>query len=588
MTDEPAPSLDSPDDATGGATRDPVSETAQAPAMASDDDGTAAVGPRRGRWAAMPFIALGVAMIIVDATIVNVAIPSIQRDIGLTVPDAEWVTSLYSLVFASLLLTTGRIGDIVGRKRIFVIGVVVFVLASMVAAASHWVDSVPLLIAGRFLQGIGGAMILPASLSTVNAMYHGKDRAIAFAIWGSTIGGTAALGPLLGGWLTTTFGWEYAFLINLPIGLLILFGLWRYVPETRDPHTRRGVDVPGTLLSIVGLAALVFGLIEGQRYGWWKATQEFSAFGVKWPLTSLAPSAVAFVLFAVCAVAFIVVERHRARAGRIVLLDFSLFTVLSFRYGNIAALIVSLGEFGLLFALPLFLQSILGYSAFDTGLVLLSLAVGTLIASPLAAQIAVRRGGRTVVRLGMLLEIVGIVGIGIVVSPTATGWTFVPWLLVYGMGVGLATAQLTGVVMADIPVSESGQGSAVQSTSRQVGAALGTAILGAVLVVSLGHGITSRLVDQGVPQATAEQVASVIKNAPTVLAAPATGVPGQPTISAVERTVAGEAFAASIRDVAWVAAGWILLGLIATLLLPRERVHDPPPERSATAGAATG
>jgi MFS family permease len=155
----------------------------------------------------MPFIALGVSMIIVDATIVNVAIPSIIRDIGISVTDAEWVNSIYSLVFASLLLTTGRLGDIYGRRRLFLLGTVVFVVASLVAALA---PSAGVLILGRFLQGIGGAMLLPASLSTVNALYQGKDRAIAFAIWGSTIGGTAALGPLLGGWLTTAFSWRWA------------------------------------------------------------------------------------------------------------------------------------------------------------------------------------------------------------------------------------------------------------------------------------------------------------------------------------------------------------------------------------------
>ncbi|HEY5186472.1 MAG TPA: MFS transporter, partial [Actinomycetes bacterium] len=159
----------------------------------------------RGKWRPMPFIALGVSMIIVDATIVNVAIPSIIRDIGISVTDAEWVNSIYSLVFAALLLTTGRVGDIYGRRRLFLVGTVVFVAASLVAALA---PSAGVLILGRFLQGVGGAMLLPASLSTVNAMYQGKDRAIAFAIWGATIGGTAALGPLLGGWLTTAFSWR--------------------------------------------------------------------------------------------------------------------------------------------------------------------------------------------------------------------------------------------------------------------------------------------------------------------------------------------------------------------------------------------
>jgi len=526
---------------------------------------------RGGKWLPMPFIALGVSMIIVDATIVNVAIPSMIRDIGLTTTDAEWVNSIYSLVFASLLLTTGRLGDIVGRRRVFLTGTIVFVAASLVAAASHSADSVSVLIVGRILQGIGGAMILPSSLSTVNAMYRGKDRAIAFAIWGSTIGGTAALGPLLGGWLTTSFGWWWAFLINLPIGLVIAFGLWRYVPETKDPDARRGIDVPGMLTSIVGLSALVFALIEGQRYGWWRPIATFSAAGWDWPLHNVSPSGLAFVLFVGAFVTFLLVEPRRARQGKIVLLDFGLFGIATFRYGNVAALIVSLGEFGLLFALPLFLQSVLGYSAFDTGLVLLALASGTFLAGPGAAQIATRFGGRTVVRLGLLLEVIGIAGIGVVVGVDTTGWTYVPWLVVYGLGVGFATAQLTGVIMADVPVEESGQGSAMQSTSRQVGAALGTAILGAVLVVSLGHGLQQRLLDLGVPLAEAEQISAVVRLQPTILATPPDlVVPGVPPLTPAVHAAADEAFVQATRNVAWVAAGWVVLGLISTMLLPRE------------------
>lgn len=519
----------------------------------------------------MPFIALGVAMIIVDATIVNVAIPSMIRDIGLTTTDAEWVNSIYALVFASLLLTTGRLGDIVGRRRVFLLGTVIFVGASLVAASSHTAGSVAVLIVGRLLQGIGGAMILPSSLSTVNAMYLGKDRAIAFAIWGSTIGGTAALGPLLGGWLTTSFGWWWAFLINVPLGLVIVFGIWRYVPETRDPHARKGIDVPGMLTSIVGLSALVFALIEGQRYGWWRPIDTFSAAGWRWPLDNVSPSGAAFVVFLVALVTFAVVEPRRAQSGKIVLLDFDLFDIRTFRYGNVTALIVSLGEFGLLFTLPLFLQSVLGYSAFDTGLVLLALAIGTFLAGPFAAQIANRAGGRTVVRLGLLLEVIGIVGIGVVVGVDTTGWTYVPWLVIYGLGVGFATAQLTGVIMADVPVEESGQGSAMQSTSRQVGAALGTAILGAVLVISLGHGLQNRLLDLGLPESQASQISALVRLAPTIIATPADELPpGVPVLTEPVQAAADDAFVVATRHVAWAAALWVLLGLLATLLLPKE------------------
>jgi EmrB/QacA subfamily drug resistance transporter len=536
----------------------------------------------RSKWRPMPFIALGVSMIIVDATIVNVAIPSIIRDIGISVTDAEWVNSIYSLVFAALLLTTGRVGDIYGRRRLFLLGTVVFVAASLVAALA---PSAGVLILGRFLQGIGGAMLLPASLSTVNAMYQGKDRAIAFAIWGSTIGGTAALGPLLGGWLTTAFSWRWAFLINVPIGALVVYGLLRFVPETKDPGARRGVDLPGTVTSVVGLGALVFALIEGQRYGWWRPTATFEAAGLRWSVSSVAPTGAAFVVAAVSLLAFWLVERRRARRGALVLLDLRLFTIRSFRYGNLAALIVSLGEFGLLFALPLFLQSVLGYSALQTGVVLLALAMGTFVASPFAARIANSRGGRTVVRLGLALEVVGIVGIGAFVGVGISAWRLVPWLFIYGAGVGLATAQLTGVILADIAVEESGQGSAVQSTSRQVGAALGTAILGAVLFTSLGSGVADRLQQAGVPAAQAQQIATAVKERPSeVLPVLAARPDGSAVVGA-----ASEAFVRAARDVAWTGAAFVLLGLLATLLLPHDRGAGQRPEDESglvAAGAA--
>ncbi|MDA8115947.1 MAG: MFS transporter, partial [Actinomycetota bacterium] len=204
-------------------------------------------GTAARRWRAMPFIAVGVAMIIVDATIVNVAVPTIIRELHLGATGAEWLNSIYALVFAALLISFGHAGDRWGRRRLFLLGAVIFVAASLIAATA---PNGAVLIAGRFIQGIGGAMILPATLSTVNAMFTGHERAIAFAIWGSTIGGFAALGPLAGGWLTTDFSWRWAFLVNLPIGAIVVIGILFFIPETSDPTTRRGLDVPGNALAV--------------------------------------------------------------------------------------------------------------------------------------------------------------------------------------------------------------------------------------------------------------------------------------------------------------------------------------------------
>jgi EmrB/QacA subfamily drug resistance transporter len=521
--------------------------------------GTALTG--RKRWAALAFLALGVSMIILDATVVNVAIPTMVQDLGLTTSDAEWVSAAYSLTFASLLILSGRIADRSGRKLLFMIGVVVFVAASVLVAAS---DSANTLIAARALQGIGGAMILPSSLSVINAVFVGKDRAIAFAVWGGTIGGMAALGPLVGGWLTTNASWHWAFLINVPIGIIVLVGVWLTVPETKELGGPKGFDILGTILITVGLFGLVFALIEGQRYGWITPTATFSAAGWTWPSTTISIVAVAAVLAVISLAGFVALELRRVTAGKVVVVDLRLFRIRTFGAGNVVALVVSLGEFGLLFALPLFLQATRGYDALETGVILLALAVGSFVASGLGAPLSQRMGPVRVLQLGMALEAIGIIGLGFMLSTTVTGWQMAPWLFIYGMGVGFATAQLTGVILSEVPVAESGQASAVQSTSRQVGAAIGTAIIGATLIFGLGS-VAGQLEDRGVPAEQAAQVSDAVASSagqaiPGLAAAPDGDV-------LVEAASAG--FADAIKLVAWVAGAFVFGGLLMSLLLPK-------------------
>jgi EmrB/QacA subfamily drug resistance transporter len=528
--------------------------------VTTDAQTTALTG--RKRWVALLFLALGVAMIILDATVVNVAIPTIVEDLGLTTTDAEWVNAIYALLFASLLLLSGRLSDIVGRRLMFVGGVTLFAVASVLVASS---GSASQLIGARALQGVAAAMILPASLSVLNAVYRGKDRAIAFAVWGATIGGMAALGPLVGGWLTTYATWHWAFLINVPIAIAVVIGVLLLVPETRDTVDKRGIDVPGTLLGTLGLAALIFGLIEGQNYGWIKPTKQFSAAGFDWPFDNISAPGVALVLSAVLLASFVWVEARRKNAGKVVMVDLVLFRIRTFGMGNAVAAIVSLGEFGLLFILPLFLQSVIGYDALETGVILLALAAGSFIASGAGAGMAKRMGPVPVLRLGMALEVIGVLWIATVLSTSVTGWMMAPGLFVYGLGVGFATAQLTGVILSEVPVAESGMASAVQSTSRQVGAAIGTALLGAVLITGLGT-ITSDLTERGVPQPAAEQVTEAVQqSAGTAVVA----LPQQPN-GQVLFEGASEGFATAAKEVGYVASGLIALGLLAAFLLPRD------------------
>ena len=544
--------------------------------MPAQEAGPTLTGGRR--WAALIFLALGVAMIILDATVVNVAIPTMVRDLGLTTSDAEWVSAAYSLTFASLLILWGRISDRYGRRLMFVLGVIVFVVASVLVAMSN---DAATLIAARALQGIGGAMILPSSLSVINAVFTGKSRAVAFAVWGGTIGGMAALGPLVGGWLTTNASWHWAFLINVPIGIIVLIGVLLTVPETKAIGGPKGIDVLGTVLITLGLVGIVFALIEGQRYGWVTPLQPFSVGGWTWPSDSISIVFVAALLGVLALVVFLIVEQKRLRAGKVVVVNLRLFRIRSFGAGNFVALIVSLGEFGLLFALPLFLQAVRGYSALETGVILLALAGGSFVASGLGAPLSQRLGPVRVLQMGMAFEAIGILALGFFLSVTVTGWEMAPWLFLYGLGVGFATAQLTGVILSEVPVAESGQGSAVQSTSRQVGAAIGTAIIGATLLFGL-NGVASQLEERGVPAAEAAQVSDAVASSAGQAIPQLAQQPGGETL--VEGASAG--FADAIRLVAWTAGGFVLLGLLASLLLPRNAAriesegYEPPREHT--------
>jgi EmrB/QacA subfamily drug resistance transporter len=528
----------------------------------------------RSRWLGLVAISLGVALIVVDSTIVNVAVPYIVRDLDLTSTEVQWVQESYTLVFAATLLVFGVLADRWGRRRMLITGTALFAVASVIAALA---GTGPLLILTRVLQGVGGAMILPSSLSLINANFQGKERGLAFAVWGSTIGGMAALGPLLGGWLTTAYSWRWAFGINLPIGALIVAGALAYVAESRARSTGR-IDWFGAALVAVGFATLAFGLIEGREYGWWTTADRFEVGTWRWPF-DLSPIPVAFATAIACLGGFVVRGLARMRRGRPNLIDFRLFGTASFRNGNLVAMLVSLGEFGIILSLPIWLQNVQGLTALQTGLVLLALAVGSFAASGLAATVGSRLAPLTVVRLGLVAEIVGVAAAGVAVQPD-TGWGWlVPCLFVYGVGVGLATAQLTAVVLAELPVELSGEGSGIQSTARQIGSALGIAILGTVLFTTATNVLDGRLADLGVPAAARSSlVDAVVNSAGGAIAGLESTAQGR-----VVATAAKTAFSDGTAFSAYTAAAFLLLGLVATLSLSRaaRRGAAPVPAEAA-------
>ena len=509
------------------------------------------------RWLALAAVALGTSLVIMDATIANVALPVVIGDLGLTATDAEWMNAVYSLVFASLMLTSGRLGDLYGRKTMFLGGIALFGLSSLVVGSA---PAAAVLIGARLVQGIGAAMVLPATLSSINALFTGRERAISFAVYGSTIGGMAAVGPLLGGWLATDVSWRWAFWLNIPFGLIALVLAWRFLPETRDPHLRRGIDIPGTLLATLGLGALVFGLIEATSYGWWTQA-DGSASPVPFALAG------GLVLLAV----FTGVERRREAADKVVLAHLGLFAIPTFRYGSIAALVVALGEFGLLFTLPLVLQGAMGYDALGTGWLILSLAVGTFLASGVVPQVTRRLGQRAVVRTGLGMEAVAVGALAWLLP--APAWQLAACLFLYGAGVGFATAQLTSVSLVDVPRKLSGEASGLQTTVRQIGSALGVALLGGLLISTLTTGTDQRLADAGVPDVARTRIVDAVHSS---VGAAIPGLAEAGPQFAQAATLASDAMIEAARITTGVAAIVLVVGLLATLALPRIRHHDEP------------
>lgn len=518
------------------------------------------------QWLGLLAIALGVALIVVDTTIVNVIIPSIIEDLNTGSTEAQWIQESYAIVFAALLLVVGRIADIVGARRVFLAGVIVFGATSILAGLA---PGGGLLVVARFLQGVGAAMILPTSLALLNATFTGKARGQAFAVWGSTIGAAAALGPLLGGWLAEHVSWRWAFGINVPLAALIVVGVLTCIQ--RSPRVPGRLDALGAVLSVLGLGLLAFGLIEGRTYGWITSKEPLDIGGITWD-SGPSPVLVALVLSILALGAFIRRQMLLRRSGDTdkALMDLGLFKMASFRNGNVATLIIGLGEFGIVAVLPLWLQFTLGYSAVQSGLALVPIAIGSFIASGASFGLADKNVSPVnLVRLGLAFEVVGLGALALFASPENSWWSLALILCLYGVGVGFATAQVTNVVLADIPENDNGQASGIQSAFRQLGSALGIAILTTVFFTTLGSQVTDRLAADGMATTQAEQHAHTITHsAGAAIEGYAAQQQTQPIADAGR-----VAMTDGIELGGYLAAGFILLGLVATALIPRSAAH---------------
>ncbi|MFJ3489104.1 DHA2 family efflux MFS transporter permease subunit [Leifsonia aquatica] len=538
----------------------------------------ASAGARR--WIGLIAVALGVALIVVDTTIVNVITPSVIDDLTIDSSQAQWIQESYAIVFAALLLVSGRIADLRGARTVFIWGVIVFGLTSLLAGLA---PNGEILILARFLQGIGAAAILPTSLALLNHMFTGPARGQAFAVWGSTIGAATALGPVLGGWLSEHASWRWAFGINIPLTIVIL--VIAAVFLTQPPRSRGGIDALSALLSVLGLGLLAFGLVEGRVYGWVTSEKAFTLFGAGWD-GGLSPAFVALVLSIVLLAVFVwrQILLSRASSTRPPLMDVKLFSIASFRNGNIATMIIGLGEFGIIAVLPLWLQFTLDYSPLEAGATLVPIAIGSFVASGISFPLSERVSPLALVRIGLVLEVVGLVGLGVVAAVTDANWWFIALVLFfYGIGVGFATSQVTNVVLADVPEGEGGQSSGIQSTFRQLGSALGIAALTTVFFSSLGGILHAKLTDAGLTGAEATKLSTAVTDSAGAVIQPLASNPQTVFVADAAR----EAMTQAIAIGSYLAAGFLIVGVIATLLIPsRPRAAEPAAVATAAASAS--
>jgi EmrB/QacA subfamily drug resistance transporter len=528
------------------------------------------------RWIGLVFISMAISLVIVDGTIVNTIFPEVIKSLRLSSTDIQWVQESYVLVFASLLLVWGSLADRFGRRLMLVLGIIIFVLASIGAGAST--DASTMILA-RIIQGIGGAMVLPTTLALVNTNFQGKERGIAFAIWGSTIGGMVAVGPVLGGWLATV-DWRWAFYVNVPFGIIVILGLLLQVNESKAEMRPGRIDILGAFISVLMLGTLVFSLIEGRIYGWFAPTlNKFQIGDFTWPDFGVSVIPLTLALFVVTLFWFILHERARDKAHKNVLLDLALFAIPSFRNGSIAVTIISMGEFGLIFALPLWLQNVEGLNSLSSGLVLLWLAGGAFVASGAAGASGGKISPKTSVRVGVLLELIGVAGIAFFAANGAGWGPISPFLFVYGFGVGMATAQLTGVILVDVPQNKIGQASGSQSTVRQIGSALGIAVLGTILFSVTQSAVVSRIENLDAFKSTEPTQVSVLAKslADVVVESSGGAIPqvsmvlqskGAPVATSDQVQAATAAgFTDGVKATGWAAAGFLFLGFLATFNL---------------------
>src|SRR6266700_2063375 len=428
---------------------------------------------RTNPWLVLVVLTSGFFMILLDTTIVNVAIPAMSAGLNTTLDQILWVLNAYILVYAVLLITAGRLGDLYGQRNLFAIGLFVFTAASALCGISQNANE---LIAARILQGVGGAILTPQTLSIITTLFPPERRGAAFGVWGGVAGLATITGPTVGGAIITYIDWRWIFYINVPIGIAALVATFAIIPDIR-PGRHHGWDIVGVVMATAGLFAVVFGLIEGQRYNW----GEIASYGITIPEV-IGGGAVMML--------FIVLKQYQKQP----LVPLSLFDDRNFAVANWIAAAISFGMMSMFLPVTIYLQSVLGFTALAAGLTFAPMSLTSMLTAPFAGRLADRIGGKYILMTGISLFTVGFSLVAYVAGPDSTWLNFLVPAIIAGAGMGMTFAPMTTVAMRNIQPRMAGAASGVLNTTRQLGAAIGSAVVGALLQTQLATALHNQAV----------------------------------------------------------------------------------------------
>src|SRR5918998_91372 len=493
--------------------------------------------PSSGPWILVGTI-IGSGMAFIDSTVTNVALPALQQDLNATAVDAQWIVESYALLLAALILVGGSLGDHYGRRRIYALGIALFALASVACGLAM---SPGQLIAARAVQGIGGALLVPGSLAIISASFEGERRGKAIGTWSGFSGITAALGPILGGYLVENVSWRAAFLINVPLALVVLYVVFRHVPESHDPDARK-LDFPGAFLATLGLGGLVYGLIESSNRGF----DDPLVLG-------------ALVLGVAALVAFVLVERRSPEP----MMPLSLFKSRNFSGANLLTLLLYAGLGGSLYFFPFVLIQVHGYSATAAGSAFLPFIVLTFLLSRWAGGLVPRFGPRIPLIVGPVITAGGFILFALPDTGGSYWTTFFPAVLVMGFGMSLVIAPLTTTALNSVEGRHSGLASGVNNAVSRTASLLAIAVMGFVVFAVFSGALDSRLANLDLPEET--RTAMEEQKSSLGGARPPESVDGV-TAASIERAV-DESFITAFRVAMYIAAGLALASAVASALI---------------------